>query len=62
MKYFPDQRKPPSSYDLANYTALQKHKSTLLHTYVVVKITFLQESQYSLHILIREKDQFCNHS
>ena len=28
----------------------------------LVKITFLQESQYSLHILIMEKDQFCNHS
>ena len=26
------------------------------------KITFLQESQYSLHILNREKFQFCNHS
>ena len=39
--------------------------SFLLHLFLckyLVKITFLKESQYSLHILIRAKDQFCNHS
>ena len=45
---------------------LTNNKSAYIYDALVrcalVKIPYLSESQYSLHILIWEKDQFCDHS